>query len=126
MTRALLALAIGTLAAGPAYGHHSFRAVYLEDQTVTIRGEVVEFHYRNPHAILVIAVTDADGRVQTYAAEWLNAGRLAAQGVMRDTLKPGDHVVVVGSPGKVASEYKVHLKAIGRPADGWFWNGRNF
>jgi len=121
-----MALAIGILTAVPVHGHHSFRAVYLEDKAVTIRGTVVEFQFRNPHAVLVVAVAGGDGQVQHYAAEWLNAGRLASQGVTRDTLRPGDYVVVVGSPARVETELKVHLKAIGRPADGWFWNGRNW
>ena len=44
-------------------------------------------------------------------------------GVGRDTLKAGDRVIVTGSPGRTASEYKMHLKRIQRPADGWEWRG---
>ena len=41
--------------------------------------------------------------------------RLSSQGVTKDTLKPGDAVVVTGSPGRAGSENKVHLKGIKRP-----------
>ena len=43
---------------------------------------------------------------------------------MKDTLKPGDRVIVTGSPGRNAAERKIHLKRIERPADGWSWGGR--
>jgi hypothetical protein len=62
--------------------------------------------------------------VRRYAAEWANPNRLAQQGITRDTLRPGDRVVVVGSPGRRAHEYTLHLKSIERPADGWRWRGR--
>lgn len=124
MTRTLLTLVIGTFVAGiPGYAHHSFAAFYFEDQSISIQGEVQEFQYRNPHAILMVNARDPEGRMQTYAAEWAGTGRLVGQGVTKDTLKPGDFVIVTGSPGRVASEYKVHLKGIQRPADGWSWSG---
>ena len=41
------------------------------------------------------------------------------------SLKPGDHVVVTGSPGRNPSEFRLHLKGIHRPADDWRWFGPN-
>ncbi|MBI4266054.1 MAG: hypothetical protein HY657_16890 [Acidobacteria bacterium] len=124
MTRTLFTLVIGTILAGiPAHAHHSFAAYYLEDQSVTIQGEVVEFHFRNPHAILVVNAKDADGVMRTYAAEFGGPSRLAQQGITKDTLRPGDMVIVTGSPGRVASDYKVHLKSVQRMSDGWSWSG---
>ena len=124
MERTLLAVAIATLVAGaPAVAHHSFAAYYIESQSISVEGEVQEFQLRSPHAILLFAVRTADGRLQTYAAEWGNPRRLGSQGITKDTLKPGERVVVTGSPGRTASEYKVHLKSIHRPADGWSWSG---
>jgi hypothetical protein len=68
---------------------------------------------------------DPGGQVRRYSAEWANPNRLNQQGIRRDTLRPGDHVVIVGSPGRPGNEYKIHLKGIERPADGWTWRGRN-
>jgi hypothetical protein len=120
----LLSLVVGALvAAVPAYAHHSFGAFYHEDQSVTISGEVKEFLYRNPHAILMVDAKDAGGTMRTYAAEFAGPRRLAAQGVTKDTLQRGDYVVVTGSPGRNPDEYKVHLKRVQRPADGWAWGG---
>jgi len=43
--------------------------------------------------------------------------------VTKDTLRPGDKVIVTGSPPRDPSEYRLHLKRIERPADGWKWSG---
>ena len=125
MRRTLTALGIGTLVAvTPVSAHHSFAAYYFEDQSITLEGVVQEFQLRSPHAILIFTSRDRDGREQTFSAEWGNPRRLSSQGVTKETLKPGDAVVVTGSPGRVGSENKVHLKGIRRPADGWAWSGR--
>ena len=124
MTRTLLTLVIGTLVAGmPVFAHHSFSSYYFEEQSVTISGEVTEFQFRNPHAILMFNAKDEGGTMRNYAAEFAGPGRLAGQGVTKDTIKPGDMVVVTGSPGRNPSEYKIHLKNVQRPSDGWSWGG---
>jgi hypothetical protein len=124
MTRVLLSVAAGTLVAvATASAHHSFAAFYFENQSVTLEGVVQEFQLRSPHALLMFAVRGEDGQTNTYTAEWGNPSRLSSQGVKRDTLQVGDVVVVTGSPGRVATEYKVHLKGIRRPSDGWRWGG---
>jgi hypothetical protein len=124
VARTLLTLVIGTIvAAVPAFAHHSFSASYFEEQSVSIEGEVQEFHYQSPHAILRLAARDAAGAVHIYAAEWSNPRQLGRRGVTKDTLRPGDYVIVTGSPGRVASEHKIHLKRISRPSDGWSWDG---
>jgi uncharacterized protein DUF6152 len=122
--RTLTALAIGTLmAVVPVSAHHSFAAYYFEDQSVTFEGVVQELQYKSPHAILVFTARDQDGRMQTFSAEWGNPRRLSSSGVTKDTLRPGDAIVISGSPGRTGSENKIHLKQIKRPADGWAWNG---
>ena len=124
MKRILLVLFAGTLAAAvPLAAHHSFAAHYFEDQSVTITGDIAEFDYRAPHAWVHVMARDDSGQMRRYQAEWGNPNRLGRQGVLRDTLKPGDRVILTGSPGRVASDYKLHLKQIERPADGWAWRG---
>ena len=121
--RIALAILIALAAAVPAGGHHSFAAYYFEDQTVTIEGQVVEFDFRAPHAWVHVNAPDAQGQMRRFAAEWANPRRLTGDGIPRDTLKAGDRVIITGSPGRTASEYKIHLKRIRRPADGWEWTG---
>lgn len=123
MMRTVLAVAIASGLASTAYAHHSFAAYYFENQSVSIEGDVVEFVYTAPHAWVHVMAPDANGQVQRFAAEWSNPTRLARDQVTKETLRPGDRVIITGSPGRTASEYKLHLKRIERPADGWTWSG---
>src|SRR4051794_8703139 len=98
-----LLLAGVVLAAVPsAWAHHSFATDYFEDRRVTVEGDLTEFNYRNPHAFVVLRAPDDKGEMVSFAAEWAGAGRLERQGIMADTLKPGDHVRVEGAPGRDA------------------------
>jgi hypothetical protein len=123
LATALLAAVAAVIlgAPGAAGAHHSFSAYYFEDQSTTVEGDVVEFEYKAPHAWVRLAVVDATGRSQIYAAEWSNPNRLARDSVQRDTLRPGDRVRITGSPGRDERERRLHLKRIERPADGWHW-----
>lgn len=122
VTRILLGFAAALLTAATAHAHHSFAAYYFEDQSIAIEGAVDTFEFRAPHAWLYV-MAPAEGRLRRFAAEWANPTRLKSDGITSETLKAGDHVVVTGSPGRVSSEYKIHLKRIRRPADGWEWRG---
>ena len=119
----LLAVAAAIVVGGAAQAHHSY-ALYFEDQTVSIEGELVEFEYRAPHAWVRVMAPDEKGMLQQFSAEWANPSRLTQLGVTKETLKPGDRVVVTGSPGRNGAERRIHLKSIRRPADGWAWAGR--
>ena len=104
--------------------HHSFNEFYFENESISLEGEVAEFAYRNPHAVLYVVVPDEDGEPVRYAAEWSNPNALRRSGVTPDTLQPGDYVILTGSPGKNPEEHAVHLKGIERPSDDWEWAGR--
>jgi hypothetical protein len=107
-----------------AYAHHSFAATYLEDQTVSIEGELVQFLFRNPHSFVHVMVKEKDGSMVRYAVEWGGAGQLGGQGVTRETLKPGDHVVISGSPGRNPADHRVRMVSLRRPKDGFGWGQR--
>ena len=119
----LMLVSIASIVA-PAYAHHSFAADYFEDRMIQIEGELVEFEYRAPHAWVHVNAPDENGRMQRFAAEWANPTRLGREGITKDTLRPGDRVIVSGSPSRRDADRKLHLKGIERPADGWRWKGR--
>ena len=119
----LATLAAALAGNGRAYAHHSFAAAYFEDKTQTIEGELVQFLFRNPHSFVHIESKDANGQVIRWAVEWATGAQLARDGVTRETLKPGDHVIVTGSPARSAEDHRLRMKTITRPADGWKWGG---
>lgn len=125
MTRRLFVL-LTAAACAPAfrlYAHHSFAATYFEDKTQQIEGELVQFMYRNPHSFIHVEAPDEKGEMQRWAVEWGAGLQLNQQGVTRETLKPGDHVIIVGNPGRTASDHRLRMRSIVRPKDGWKWSG---
>ena len=123
MKRHLVApLAFAVLAIGTrALAHHSFAATYIEDQSVTIEGQLVQFLLRNPHSFVHVMVKEPDGTMTRYVVEWGSPVQLGGQGVTRDTLKPGDYVVISGNPGRNTADHRVRLLQFRRPKDGWSW-----
>jgi hypothetical protein len=120
--RALLALTLGALTsvAAPS-AHHSFAADYLEEQKVSLEGDVIAFELKNPHAWLHLLVVDENGTPQKVSAEWSNPARLKQAGFSAQSFKPGDHLIVTGSPARDPAEHRIHLRTLLRPSDGWKW-----
>ena len=118
---AVLLVAAASLLGAQAYAHHSFAATYLEDQMVTIEGDLVQFMFRNPHSFVHLNVKEKDGKVVRYAVEWGGAGQLGSQGVDRETLKIGDHVIISGNPGRNPADKRVRMLSLLRPKDGFGW-----
>ncbi len=111
--------AMVALGSGATHAHHSFSATYFEDKEQSIEGDLVQFMYRNPHSFVHVM----DKQKVRWAIEWGGGGQLNRQGVTRDTLKYGDHVIVTGSPGRNADDHRMRLRSIFRPKDGWKWSG---
>lgn len=120
----LLVLA-GTLVSGlTVYAHHSFTATYDVGKTIKIEGKLVQMQFRNPHSFLQVMAPDESGTMRKWAVEWGGAGQLGGQGVTRESLKPGDTVIITGDPGRNPSEYRVRMKTLHRPLDGFGWGTR--
>ena len=117
MTRTIVATIAAVLAAGTAYGHHSYGA-YFEDQTVTIEGTLEAIRFANPHVVLTLRT----GAPQVYTLEWQNLIQLRHGNVGPTTLKAGDRLIVIGSPPRDPASHTITLlREISRPADGWRW-----
>lgn len=107
----------------PAFAHHSLAATYLEDKTVKVEGDLVQFLYRNPHSFVHVDVKEPDGTVTKWAIEWAAGGQLAQSGITRDTLRPGDHVIITGNPGRNPEDHRARMLTLVRPSDGFKWGG---
>ena len=126
MKRILLGLVIAVgafMTAAPAFAHHSFAATYFEDKKMTVEGNLVQFLFRNPHSFVEVEAPDDSGKMVRWAVEWAGGGQLGQQGVTRETLKPGEHVIVVGNPGRNPEDHRLRMVNITRPSDGFKWGG---
>jgi hypothetical protein len=102
--RAALLLATSIALCAPALAHHSY-AMFDMKKKVDVRGTVKEFHWTNPHSVLVLVSQDAAGAAVPVFIEMNGPGYLVRNGWKRESLKPGDavtatiHPMLDGSPG---------------------------
>jgi hypothetical protein len=104
-----------------AHAHHSFAATYNQGEEITIEGTLVQFMFRNPHAFVHVMAPDENGEMVRWGVEWGAAGQLQGQGVTRETLKPGDHVIIAGNPGRNPEDHRLRMRSLLRPSDGYGW-----
>ena len=123
MKRGALAVVVAAISMPlvTAYAHHSFTATYDERSTIQIEGTLVQFMFRNPHAWVHVMAPDETGEIQRWGVEWGGAGQLAGQGVTRDSLRPGDQLIIRGNPGRNPADHRVRMLSLLRPSDGFGW-----
>jgi hypothetical protein len=115
---------VALLGSATAFAHHSFSATYKENEVIEIRGQIVQFMFRNPHSYLHVMAPDENGEMQRWAIEWGGAGQLGEQGMTRSTLKAGDEVVIKGAPSRNPVEHKLRMNSLVRASDGFSWGER--
>ena len=123
----LVLIVAGALLSGgvAAYAHHSFASTYDEDESIEIEGEIVAFMFRNPHTFIHVMAPDENGEIHRWGVEWGGAGQLGRQGVTRRTLKPGDRVVITGTPSRnVENDHRMKMVTLHRGSDGFGWGQR--
>ena len=99
------AMMIGLLASSaPAFAHHSFAAEFDAKKPVTLTGTVVRLEWTNPHAHFYISVKDQGGAATVWEFELASPNGLMRHGWIRNSLKPGDVVTVMGYLAKDGSK----------------------
>jgi len=91
---------------GPLLAHHGTFASYDRDKTITMTGVVVQLEFAYPHPLIFFDVKDENGEVVHWAAEMLESpGMLKSKNPKwsKDYLKPGDQLMIVCNPHKVAT-----------------------
>src|SRR6202047_1997279 len=86
--------------AGSAYPHHGFVSWFDMSRSVTVKGTVTSFDWTNPHSYIYFDVKDEKGVTQKWSAELGAVAMLARAGWRKDTLKPGDEIILIGNPAK--------------------------
>src|SRR4029434_10790485 len=86
-----------------ATAHHSFSAVYDINRTVSVQGVVTEFRLVNPHALMLMDVTDESGKVSKWTIEFDGRLNLTEHGWNDHTIVVGERVTVTGNPTHVGA-----------------------
>ena len=94
MVMGRLAITILILAAIPVLAHHGTAASYDQKKTVTLKGTVSEFLWRNPHCALFLDVKDENGKVVNYSIEMFSPNLMVGRGYTKNVLKRGDEVTI--------------------------------
>jgi hypothetical protein len=93
--KALAMLVLGGLlvVSGPVWAHHGSSA-YSNKLTVLKDATVTRFQWGNPHSIVMFDVTDAQGKVEHWAAEAGSPSALSLIGWSKGAIQPGDKITV--------------------------------
>jgi hypothetical protein len=96
MTLTLRTLMVGAvlLFARSGFAHHSFSSEFDQSRPIVVRGVVTAVDWQNPHVFFFVDVEEADGKVVNWAFETMGPNGLARLGWKRDSLVPGDKVIV--------------------------------
>lgn len=100
-TTLLAALLLGT--ATVASAHHSGALFYTMDTRITLTGEVQSFNFRNPHAIVVLLVTNDKGEQERWTCETSAPSALRRRGWSQQSIEPGETVTLDGVPARDGS-----------------------
>jgi len=114
-----VALTLVVAAVLPLRAHHAFGAEFDPNRPILLKGPVVRVEWVNPHTWIHIEVTKENGSKEVWMIEGGTPNSLLRRGLKRDTIKPGQVVVVDGYQAKDRS-----TRANGR--DVTFEDGRKF
>ena len=108
-------IAVLSIAGAVAQAHHSVVGEYDTAREATVDGVITEFQFINPHPYLDVKES---GSGQLWRLVMDNRSEFEAVGFAVDSLKPGDRVVVGGSPARREAN-RLYIQRLDRPADGF-------
>ena len=103
-----------SLSVNVAQAHHGL-AEYDTSAPIELRGKVIDFTLMDPHSLLVVAVTNADGTTTTWTIEGGRAHGIIAAGLSKEKLASQPNVIV-----------QAYRKTGIECAETCFANGRHF
>ena len=114
----ILSMLAAVSVSAAAYAHHSIAGVYDGSRELKVEGVVTLFQFINPHPFLTIDVATNGAPAQLWRLEMDNRSELTRIGMTDQTYKPGDRVVVTGSPGR-STPQTLYIRQLDRAADGF-------
>lgn len=100
----MIALACAGFAAPHALAHHSAALFYDMGVRITLKGEVKRWNFRNPHAIVELDVTNAQGGIEHWTCETSAPSALRRAGWSQESLAAGEIVTIDGVPARDGSK----------------------
>jgi hypothetical protein len=101
----VFAVAAGLLSLSfPLLAHHG-TAVFDTDKTLTMKGNVTEWDWSNPHCLLQFDIKNEGGQVVHWIAETQNPAEMVSLGWGKASFKAGDEVAVTLLPVKNGRPY---------------------
>ena len=98
-----------------AFAHHS--AAQYSREIMTTRGTVEQYIWRNPHVTLIWNVKGANGETRQWVGELASVTSMIADGMRKDSLKPGQEVEVIACPSMIPGSHEAWIRTI-KAADG--------
>jgi Family of unknown function (DUF6152) len=109
----LLALAIPVLAVAATHAHHAFSPVYDAKRTIDVEGVVTQFRFVNPHAMVLMDVTDKKtGKVVKWNVEFAGRLNLEEAGWTAESIKVGERVKITGNPAWKSDQRMAFVKLV--------------
>jgi hypothetical protein len=90
--RASVAALVFSSFALSVFAHHG-NAAY-DNKTVTVKGTVTSWDWKNPHTFLKFDAKDEKGNIVHWLGEWNAPSTLINFGITAKSFKPGDEVTV--------------------------------
>jgi len=112
----ILAASLAVFAGAAAKAHHSFAVYFDGEKIITLKGTVKSFRFTNPHGLIVLEVTDDEGKRVEWRSETNAPVVLMRRGWRRDSVKPGETITIDGWPARDGKPY-LRLRSA-RKADG--------
>ena len=100
----VVGVAVALLTGVPLSGHHSGSTLFSET-TSTLKGAVKSWVWSNPHCLLTVEVTGADGQAAQWVIEMQSPNSIYPGGYRRTTFKPGDAVTITVYPVRNGRPY---------------------
>ena len=104
MTLVLAVMVVLPLWNSPVLAHHS-NANYDSKKIVDLKGTVAEYDWGNPHVLIVWDVKDDSGKVVRWTGDLASVESELADGLTRNSLKPGDSLILSVHPAKDGTPY---------------------
>lgn len=106
-----LGLVVALVATGAAHAHHS-ALIFDRSRVVAFEGTVTHFGWANPHVYIHVATSDETGATVEWELETDATPILTRSGWSRDSLAPGDTVLVRANPDSNADRRHALLVSI--------------